>query len=261
MKYWFLRDKDYSYFAFSDALGKTHYFRVINKDFVTKCNAPDGEIESHEIQLGITPKDIRIASFMNLYGTAWLDSIAERGRLVLSVEKTVEVAVFILGKPIKDVYELPRVEYEDGTVERRWKANGEMIQQHIVDGKPGELICDKLSYTRDKLTRNEWFICRDFGPNDVYYAAEHEGEMCCWRVRDVNGIRYADACGVPAGFFKSISTYDVPMSVRSLLFLEEHGDSWLKEIRKSGRFSELSDGQLILRAFVLGRPIWPWDPE
>ena len=261
MKYWFSRSRGTAYFSYSDALGETYYYRVLDKDTLVKCEAPSDVYDVRELQLGIVPKEVRAAAFMNLYGSAWLDSLTKKNRLILSPRKTIELAVFVLGRPIRDAYALPDIVHDDGRIECRWKANGEMIQQFIVDGEPGELFCSKLSYARERITRDEWFVCRDYRPNDIYYGAEHEGEMYWWRVRDSGNQRYIDECEMPASLFTPISTFDVPISVRALLFTRQHSDVWLKAIRESGKFSNLTDGQLIIRAYVKGRPIWPWDEE
>lgn len=262
MKYFYYRNREHRFFAYRNVLNEVHWFKTKGNNALVPCEQPCNIYDAHELQVGYVPKLVRSRAFMDLHGTAWLEDLVKKNHLIISVDKTIEIATFILGRPITSAYSLPDVIHDSGRVEYRWKANGEMLQQYRhLDNSLGEVFCEKLSYERDKLTRGEFCVCRDFSPGETYYGSELDGEMLWWCVQDSGNQRTVTGCEMPLGLFVPISAFEVPISVRALRFTEEHGDSWLKAIRESGKMSDLTDGQLIIQAYVRGKPIWPWDVE
>lgn len=259
MKYWYCGSRDAHFYAYSNALDEFFWYRFDKGKFL---RVSDDEIDTTEVRpidRGFMPKELYKEAFLCEYGDAWLERLIAQNKLVLSVEDTLDVAVFKLGQPICDLYELPQICFYGGT-QRRWKVNGEMIEQnnggalcvkHLTNSRPRDLPGKYGQFYRVRGFSSEPNVCFYIfeewdGVHKVRYEIEEDGTKTA---RLVN----FDVVGFP----EIVSDLDVPEIVRARRFVLEHGIEWLRE-RRPENDGPLDRNGLILLASFLNRPIWPW---
>lgn len=259
MKYWHYGARDAHYYGYSNVLDEFFWYRFDKGKFL---KASDNEIDTTEVQpleRGFMPKSLRKEAFLCEHGEAWLEQLTTKGKLILSIEDTLNVAVFKLGYPINDAFELPQICFSGGT-QRRWKANGEMIEQnnggalrikHLTRPRPRDLPGKYGQFYRIKGFSSEPNVCFYVfeewdGVHKVRYEINEDGEASARLI----GF---DVVGYP----EMVGDLEVPEIVRARRFMLEHGIEWLRE-RRSENDGPLDRNGLMLLASFLNRPIWPW---
>ena len=260
MRYWYYGSGDAHYYAYSNALNEFFWYRFEKNKFleVKSCEIDQEKIVS--LDCGFIPKDVRRKAFLCEFGDEWLNDLISKRRLVLSVEDTLDLAVFKLGYPIKDLYELSVIQWDHG-IQRRWKVNGEMVEQN----NGGVLLVESLTRPKPKELSGEYgqfyrIKGLDSGPNVCFYLFEERDGV--HKVRyELNEDRTESARLVGfdiVGRPVLVEDKNVPLVVQSRRFVIEHGIEWLHE-RRSGNDGPLDRDGLIRLATTLNRSIWPWE--
>ena len=259
MKYWYCGAENVHYYAYSNALGEFFWYRFDKGDFRKVDESEIDTTQIRSIERGFLPKLLQRKAFLCEHGDSWLERLITSDKLVLSAEDTLDLAVFKLGHPIHDVYELPQICFWGGT-QRRWKINGELVEQnnggallvkHLTKARPRCLSSDFGQFYRIKGFSSEPNVCFYVfeewdGMHKVRYGVEENGEASAILVS-------FDIVGYP----EMVSDSEVPEIVRARRFVLEHGIEWLRE-RRSENDGPLDRNGLILLASFMNRPIWPW---
>jgi hypothetical protein len=259
MKYWYYEDCYLHYYALSNAVGEFSWYRFSAGGHEAVSSSEIDTMKPRPIMRGCLPKVLREKAFLLEHGDAWLESLVEQNKLVLSVQDTLELAVFGLGRPINDLYELPEAQLQSG-VQRRWKANGELVEQHnggilrishLTNLRPRDFDGSYGQFYRVEGFRWEPNVCfylfeeRD-GVHKVRYELKDDGSA------EAKMVRF-DVLGYPT----AVPDADVPLVVRAKRFMLEHGLSWLRD-RNPVFDGPLGRQDLILLASYLNRPISYW---
>ena len=260
MRHWYYSHGSSHYYGLSNALDEYSWYRFDAKGYEkTTCDQID-VTKAYPIMRGCLPKVLRRELFLREYGDAWLEALIEQNKLVFSVRNTLDLAVFKLGRPILDLYELPEAQLEGGTW-RRWKANHELIEQynggtlqvkHLTKPRPRDLDGPYGQFYRIPGFATE--------PNVYFYLFEEwDGvHKVRYEIKEDGTTEAMMVCFDVLGYPTEVCDARVPLEVRAKRFVLEHGVSWLNE-RRPTNDGPLSQQELILMACYLNRPIWPWE--